>query len=330
MESDLQRLGSLDRNGTLVMTTVLLPDLTSAKRANAGREVLTFRHRLDETGLFSDAALARLIDETPRDKITIRTRGRRTAESWISGEAGHLNGADLVAAARKGHLWIEMPAVQNIRYARVFDRLMDEFGHALGLRLLEADAQVVIASPNMDAVFRVDTVETMALHVRGQEVLQVHAPTAPQLHEQRLEAILREEAPADLPADQNLSSGATPILLRAGEAAWWPLHSPHRSVSGDDLNVWMAVNFVSTKTRRANRVVYASGFLRRVLGLRDNLRLSPKLLLPLYLVVGKLLKRLPRRSIARPSPLTRFEVDLRAPGCIRWRRRVDEHVRRAA
>ncbi len=312
------------------MTTVLLPDLTPAKRATAGREVLTFRHRLDETGLFSDAALARLIDETPADKVTIRTRGRRTAESWISGGAGQLDGAGLIAAARKGHLWIEMPVVQNIRYARVFDRLMDEFGHALGLRLLEADAQVVIASPNMDAVFHVDTVETMALHVRGQEVLQVHAPAAPQLHEQRLEAILRDEAPADLPTDQNLAIGATPILLRSGEAAWWPLHSPHRSVSGGELNVWMAVNFVSTRTQRANGIVVTNGFLRRALGLSGNLHFSPNLLLPLYLIVAKLLKRLPGPGAVRAKPRARFEVDLRAPGCIRWHGRAGETARRAA
>lgn len=312
------------------MTTVLLPDLTPAKRANAGREVLTFRHRLDETGLFSDAALARLIDETPGDRITIRTRGRRTTESWIRGEAGHLDGADLIAAARKGHLWIEMPAVQNIRYARVFDRLMDEFGHALGLRLLEADAQVVITSPNMDAVFHVDTVETMALHVRGQEILQVHAPAAPQLHEERLEAILRDEAPADLSADQNLSQGATLILLRAGEAAWWPLHSPHRSVSGGDLNVWMAVNFVSTASQRANGIVHTNGLLRRLFGLRGDLHLTPSLVLPLYLIFAKLLKRLSRPLAAGPKAMSRFEVDLRAPGCIRWRQQPGEVARRTA
>jgi hypothetical protein len=131
------------------MAATLLPDITPAQRRRAGREILKFHHRLDETGLFSDAALARLIDETPRDRLSVRTISAFAAEAWIPGEARDKTGVELVAAARKGRLWIVVPAGSNIRYARVFTRLMDEFAHAMDLKVLDAEAEVVIASPRI-------------------------------------------------------------------------------------------------------------------------------------------------------------------------------------
>ena len=313
-----------------MMTAVLIPELTPDQRCRAGRDILTFRHRLDETGLFSDVALGRLIDETPSEQILIRTPGRRSVEPWVIGEAGLSKGFELLAAARRGHLWIEIPAVQNIRYARVFDRLMDEFASGIGLNLLEADARVVIASPNMNAMFHVDASETMVLQVRGHEMVQVHAPQSPQLEEVLLEAIVCQGASADLSTDFALRYGATPIPLVGGDAAWWPLHSPHRTVTGEGLNVSLSVMFASPRTRQSNGVIYTNSFLRRALGLNPASNLTPQLLQPLYLAASDLLRRL--TGPVRPSPnrVPRFLVDVQAPGCIRWRRNHPDLVRRAA
>ncbi len=309
------------------MAATLLPDLTPSQRRRAGREVLKFHHRLDETGLFSDAALARLIDETPRERISIRTSAAG-AEPWIAGEAGRLNGAELVAAARKGRIWITVPTAGAIRYCRVLARLMDEFAHAMGLKVLDAEAQVVIASPRTGAAFHVDSAETMVLHVRGHETLQVHPPRG--LTERRLEAILREEASPDLPPGQPLEGGATPVSLQSGEAAWWPLHSPHRTVNGEGLNVSVAIAFVSPRSRRVNGVVYTNGFLRRRLGLHPVSSRTPSLLQPAYLAAARLLQSLRPHGDAPPAPAPRFEVDLDAPGCIRWRKGERPGARRAA
>lgn len=312
------------------MAATLLPDLTPAQRRRAGREILKFHHRLDETGLFSDAALARLIDETPRERLSIRTVGATAAEPWISGEARLQTGAELMAAARKGRLWIVAPAGANIRYGRVFAKLMDEFADAMGMKVLDAEAQVTIASPRMGAAFHVDSAETMVLHVRGQETVQVHAPAGPHLDERRLDAILREEAPADLPADRSLDEGATPVVLQPGEAAWWPLHSPHRAVNGDGLNVSVTVTFASPRSRRLNGVVYTNGFLRRRLGLHPVSSRTPGLLQPAYLAAAQFLQSLSPLAEAVPQAPPRFEVDLNAPGCIRWRKGERPRIRHAA
>jgi hypothetical protein len=308
------------------MTATLLPELSHEQRRLAGREIVTFRHRLDDTGLFSDRALARLIDETPIGSMTIQTPGRRGGEPWIPGEAGSLTGAQLVAAARTGTLCLEVPLAHNLRYGRVFDRLMDEFAFGLGLRLLEADARVVISSPHLGPVFHVDTAEAVIFHVRGQDIVQVHEPKGPYFDETRLEAILLEETSADLPADSALRQTATPVTLPPGEAAWWPLHSPHRSLTGNDLSVSMMVRFSSPKTRKANGVLYMNGILRRALGLRIRSSNTPAPLQPAYLAIAQLLRRLLAPPPSR-KPEPRFQVDLTAPRCIRWRGRSPMPVR---
>jgi hypothetical protein len=312
------------------MAATLLPDLSPAQRRRAGREILKFHHRLDETGLFSDAALARLIDETPRDRLSVRTTSHSATEAWIAGEARDMSGAELVAAARKGRLWIVVPAGGNIRYGRVFTRLMDEFAQAMGLKVLDAEAEVVIASPRMGAAFHVDSAETMVLHVRGLETVQVHPPGGPLLGDRRLEAILRDEASADLPPDRSLEEGATPVVLQAGEAAWWPLHSPHRAMNGEGLNVSVNVTFASPRSRRLNGVVYTNSVLRRRLGLKPVSSRTPGLLQPAYLAAARLLQTLTPHHDAAPQPTPRFEVDLNAPGCIRWRKGERPRVTRAA
>ena len=98
------------------MAATLLPDLTPSQRRRAGRDILKFHHRLDETGLFSDGALARLLDETPRDRLSIRTACAEADEPWIAGEAGRLSGAELVSAIRlvhQGGLYLHTPEVSS-------------------------------------------------------------------------------------------------------------------------------------------------------------------------------------------------------------------------
>lgn len=40
--------------------------------------IVRFRHRLEDTGLFTDEALAQLIDEQPRDRFDVLTIDRKS------------------------------------------------------------------------------------------------------------------------------------------------------------------------------------------------------------------------------------------------------------
>ena len=306
------------------MTDRILPPLSAEQKSLVRKEILHFNHRLEQTGLFTDEALARLIDEHPRDQVTICTmRPNPPAnETWIAGDAHDLDGAQLVAAARTGALWVSPRSAmtKNARYKKVFDQLMGEFSKETGLPVLTADAAVLISSPHMGIYFHVDPAETMLWHVRGHKVIRVYPPRQDLVTEAALEAILLKENLSDLPWTPALEDHAMPVLLEPGEGAFWPQHSPHRVVNGGDLNVSVSVEFSSPQSMLTNSVFYGNARLRRAIGWAPKSRGVMQAFAPAYLLAAKALKSWspPKMNVER-SHLRRFDVDLSAPGCVRWR-----------
>lgn len=306
------------------MTDRILPPLSDDQKTIVRKEILRFNHRLEDTGLFTDEALARLLDEHPRDEVTICTmRPNPPADQpWIAGEARTLSGAELVEAARKGALWVSPRSAmtKNPRYKVVFDRLMKEFSRETGLPHLTADAAVLISSPNMGIFFHVDPAETMLWHVRGHKTIHVYPPRQEIVTEAALEAILMKENLSDLPWSGSFEDHGQPVRLEPGQGAFWPQHSPHRVVNGDDLNVSISVEFSSPQSMLTNSVFYTHGRLRRAAGWAPKSRGPLQALAPAYLLAAKALKTWapPANNVER-AHLRRFDVDLSAPGCIRWR-----------
>jgi hypothetical protein len=302
----------------------ILPPLSREQKKVVRKEVLRFNHRLAETGLFIDAALARLLDEHPRSETTICTmRPNPPAdETWIAGEAGNLTGAELVEAARTGALWVSPRSAmtRNPRYKVVFDQLMGEFSKETGLPVLTADAAVLISSPRMGIYFHIDGAETMLWHVRGHKTVHIYPPRQDIVSEAALEAILLKETLNDLPWTPALEDHGLPVMLAPGQAAFWPQHSPHRVLNGEDLNVSVSMEFSSPQSMLTNGVFYTHGRMRRALGWAPSSRGPARVLAPASLLVAKALRTwAPHDVNVECAHARRFDVDLSAPGCVRWR-----------
>lgn len=312
----------------------LMPSLTPHQAAIAGREILTFKHRLAETGLFTDEALIRLLDEHPRDQLTVCTMAENPPpdQLWIAGEAGRLSGAELLEAARRGALWLSPRSALKInpRYRRVFEALSDEFSAKTGVKVAGADAAVLISSPRMGIYFHVDPGETMLWHVRGHKKILLYPPTQDFVSEQSLEAILMKETLSDLPYRPEMEPHARPVALSPGEAVYWPLHSPHRVLNGEDLNVSMSMDFASPHSRLVNGVFHTHAVLRRKLGLSLTSRDKPAFLRPAYLAASLALKKLVPLGTVERDHTRQFDIDLAAPGCVRWRDGFGPALKKAA
>ena len=230
----------------------LIADWNGADPRKTRTEIVRFNHRLAETGLFTDEALAKLLDETPRDQITICTMPPRPPADvrWIAGEAPGLDGAGLVEAARRGRLWVSPRSAmtKHPTYRKVFTQLMDEFSKATGMRVLSSDAAVLISSANMGIFFHVDPAETMLWHIRGTKTMMVYPPREEIVTEHALEAILLKETLSDLPWTPAMDKEAVSVTLKGGEAVSWPIHSPHRVLNGDDLNVSISIEFSTPRS----------------------------------------------------------------------------------
>jgi hypothetical protein len=241
---------------------------------------------------------------------------------WIAGDAGALDGAGLIEAARRGRLWVSPcgAMTRHPTYRAVFDRLMGEFRQATGLAVLRAEASVLISSPKMGIFLHVDPAETMLLHVRGHKTMRVYPSDEAHVSEAALEAILLRETLTDVPYHPAMEAAAEALAMTPGDAAFWPQHRPHRVINDGDLNVSVSVEFSTPRSVMANGVLYVNGRLRRRFGVEPGSRRTAPALKPAYLAASKVLKTLaPVKTNAPAEHVRQFDVDLAMPHCLRWR-----------
>lgn len=225
----------------------LLSPLTADQRRLARREVLRFGHALADTGLFADTSLAELLDLHPRGATRILTRrpDGSPRDGWVAGAADKVTGAQLLKAVGEGALSVSLDGVMSSDPAcrLVLDQLAADLHDITGLMVISANASIVISSPRLAAPLSITPQEATALTVRGGQMLYVY-PAGPL---------------AGLPWTPSREDAVTPVMLRAGQAAFWPSQSPTRSVNGEDLHVSVILTFETPRSKLA-------AVLRRALG----------------------------------------------------------------
>lgn len=213
------------------MLVDLLSPLTADQRRLAGREALRFGHALESTGLFGDEALAGLIDASPRMALAVRTRrpDGSPRDPWISGAADAASGAQILEAVRTGALSVTIDdvAAADPAFSLLRDRLVEAFRAETWTLATAAKLSLVISSPRLATPLVVQPREAATLSVRGAQVLYAY-PAGPQ---------------AALPWTPMREDAVTPVMLRGGQAVYWPLHAPVRTVNGDETSVSLILTF---------------------------------------------------------------------------------------
>ncbi len=308
-----------------VHDSLIAPFAPEAPRGSPQGAAVRFRHRLNETGLFTDEALARLIDEQPRDRFDVLTMRRNPpgGERWKAGEANGLSGAEIVQAVKTGALWVSCRRAMEMhpRYRPVFEKAMADYAREAQVKILSASASVLISGPQMGIFFHADAADTMLWHMRGSKTMLIYPATNDFITEQAMEAILLKENLSDAPYEEAMDAHAERVVFQPGDAAAWPLHGPHRVLNGDSLNVSVSVEYTTPGSARTNGAFYTKGWLRRRMGLDlGSSRATPDALKPLYWAASKPLRLVEkfRKTVEKSHPRC-FDVDLTAPDNIRWR-----------
>ncbi len=321
--------GVLKRHfGTTAMSAasepLILPFPSGAKGMPTDA-VVRFRHRLNDTGLFTDEALARLIDEQPRDRFDVLTMRRNPpgGERWTAGEAGGLSGAEILQAVKTGALWVSCRKAMELhpRYKPAFRQAMAEYSAEVGQPILSASASILISGPQMGIFFHADAADTMLWHMRGTKTMLVYPATDDFISERAMEAILLKETLSDAPYEEAMDAHAERVVFQPGDAAAWPLHGPHRVINGDSLNVSVSVEYTTPRSARTNGAFYTKGWLRRRVGLDLGAsRGTPEALQSILWATSKPLRLVERgrKTVEKRHPRC-FDVDLDAPDCVSWR-----------
>ncbi|WP_417470363.1 hypothetical protein [Maricaulis sp.] len=235
------------------------------------REPTVVRHNYHEHHLFSDMALAALIERHPRELIDFCTMGDDATEhdSWRAGDPGALSGMELIEAVRHGKLWINLRHAMDLdaQYRPIFDAMLADMRRANpGFRPLLAEAGVLISSPSAQVFLHSDVSETMLWHMRGVKRFRTYPPRMPYLNRDDVEGVLHHDKTEDIDFDPAWDKDAFTVDLHPGMAINWPLHGPHRIENQSGINVSVPFEISTPQSRRQNAVLYANGILRRQFG----------------------------------------------------------------
>ncbi|MBI1263859.1 MAG: hypothetical protein GC187_03905 [Alphaproteobacteria bacterium] len=248
---------------------------TQEDRGRFRAGIVRARHRLADSGLFCDPALEELVETHPRELLDIAMMDEEgSARSWTDLSPGERKGAELLAGAREGRVWMNLRQVFNIRpeYRALLGAVFAELRELHPrFRPEVIKGGLLISSPGARVPFHIDRTDTMLWHLRGRKRVFVYPRSAPVLHEADIEAVLMHPFSDDLPYKPAFDARAQVFDLEPGDVLCWPVHTPHRVVNLDGLNVSMTTEYACRDVRVRNQAMIFNGLIRRRLGLSPSI-----------------------------------------------------------
>lgn len=253
------------------MTLSLLDGWTDRDLGALEEGVLVAKHRLAETGLFSDDALASILDTHPADDLSISTMGVDPAVfDWREGDRNGVSGRELLRLVRDGQLWINCRRMlhNNPEYARVFNHLYDQLEAAKpGFQAQQRTANLLISSPTAWVPYHVDMPVNMLWHIRGTKRVWVYPHFDKRFASgQVLEKVCSGEWSEDVPYDPSFDKYALVFDAQPGQLITWPQLAPHRVRNLEGLNVSLSTEHKNPRARRRINVHTANHLLRAKFG----------------------------------------------------------------
>jgi hypothetical protein len=255
------------------MTAKVFNDFGSRHAQLFGRHTVNVGHSLNQSPLFGNEALARLIEQAPLGTYHVNTMDvsthdpRTRREGIIDG----LSGLETLDAIARGHIWIllQNPDRYDTSYRTLLQSIYDELeANVPGFKSYRRKMSVLISSPRVQVYYHMDVPGQTLWQVRGRKRIYVYPNAEPFLSQPATERIVLGEAhEISLNYEPWFDDYATVVDLEPGRMLHWPLNCPHRVVNEDCLNVSFTTEHMTDDVRNAYVVNYANGILRRKLGM---------------------------------------------------------------
>jgi len=248
----------------------ILEKWTPQEKQAYGSEIQTFSHKLADSGLFTDGALADLLDRHPRHLIDVCTMevDPDYPNRHVTVDPNGASGAQLVETAKTGEIWINIREAMN--HDPAYQPLMADAYMDLQVQTGQSPLKrnrrggILISSPAARVPYHCDPTQTLLWHIRGRKRVFVY-PTADKfLPDEAYEAILLGERDQDIPYAAEFDKDAKVFDLEDNTLVCWPHTSPHRVVN-QGYCVSMVMEFTTSESAERNGAMYFNGFLRRKL-----------------------------------------------------------------
>lgn len=251
----------------------ILEGFEDKHRALWGHEPVRLRHRLGQTGLFSDRAIATLLSGYPRknyDLLHMAEQGTGNLAVWEEGELGPLDGGRALEAIKAGRLWLNLRRVHEAStpHARLLQQMFDELAAQLpGFRPYRLNLGILLSGPGAQVYYHADVPGQSLWHIRGRKRIYLYPNHPPFLPEDQIEQIVLGFTEAEIDYEPWFEEHARCFDLEPGDLLSWPLNAPHRVENLDSVNVSVTTEHWTTEIRNRYAVRYANGVLRHQLGL---------------------------------------------------------------
>ncbi len=256
--------------------TQSIMDWSDLDIADFSKRPLQIGHRLHESDLFGDDALARLIENSSRENYYVNTMDidHHDVRTRREGETGDISGADALRAVANGHIWylLMQPEKVDPRYGELVEQIYDEIAaHVPGFQVSMKKMSILVSSPRVQVYYHCDIPGQSLWQVRGSKKVYVYPNREPWLDQPSLEKIVMNEAhEISMPYRPEFDDDATVYDLQPGYMLHWPLNAPHRIVNNDCVNVSFTTEHMTDSIRRTFIVNKANGILRHRLGLNPR------------------------------------------------------------
>ncbi len=242
----------------------ILTDWKDSDAARFGTHSLHLQHSLHRSELFTDASLARLLENYPRDIYHVKTSDENRKHR--EGELGKLSGEEILEAVRNGRIWINLQAPGRVNPA-FDDMLRDMYAEfetrVPGLATFKQGMTILISSPKIRVGYHADVPGQMLWQVRGRKRVWVYPARPPFLPQAALEnLVLKRLHETDMPYDPSFEEHSEVFDLEPGYMLHWQLNRPHRVENYDCLNVSITTEHWTKTLRNAYAVNFANGLLR--------------------------------------------------------------------
>jgi len=297
----------------------IIKDWTDSHSERFADSILTFQHKLNETGLFSDAALITLLEKHPHNSLDVCTMSAtddpKYPNRFRTGDFRDVSGETLLNAAKAGSVWINLRKAMNLHpeYKSVLDKMYGNLSQKTGLKTFNANGGILISSPISKVPYHFDKTETILWHVRGEKRIYIYPQTEEFIPDHAYEHAVTNYLDDDLPYKAEFETSAKIIDLKEDQAVTWPLNSPHR-VDNRTFCVSVTTEYSTTESARKNSAMLTNAALRQRLGMSPSYRTDSAAKRQIKSIFGRVLKKTGVAPNTTTTDMVTFKLDPKEDG----------------
>ncbi len=299
----------------------LLTDWTDTHSKKFQKEVLTFGHDLESTGLFTDEALIKLLEKHPSEQLDVCSMDEnpdpRYPNQFLTGDFRGVPGETLLAAAKAGRIWINVRKAMNIHpeYKSVLDKMYGNLAEKSGCKVYNANGGILISSPISQTPYHFDKTQTLLWHIRGKKRVYVYPLTQKFISDENYEAIITNALIDDLPYHSDYDKEAIIVDLQPGQAACWELNAPHR-VDNQSFCVSVTTEYSTRESGIKNANMIANAALRSKFGASPSYSDDGELKRLLKSGLGVALRKMGFVAGNNAPDMVKFKIDPNVEGFV--------------